>query len=194
MLYFLGRSIYWFIARAFFRLRTVGKNNIPQKGSMIIASNHVSNFDPPFVGAALERRVYFLGKEELFRISLFGKVLKRANVIPVKRMGYTADSIRKAIEVLNKGECLVVFPEGTRSKDGNFGQVKRGVGMLVAKTKVPVLPVLVENSNDFFSFKPLRITFGKPLYYNDFPDNKKSHKMISEDILENIKKLKSSNT
>ncbi len=190
MLYFIGYNILWLLARGFFSLKTYGRNNFPQKGKVIIAPNHMSYFDPPIVGVAVRREIYSLGKKELFRISLFGKILKAINVLPIKRGGASGGSLKKVIECLNRGEGVVVFPEGTRSRDGNIGKAKRGIGLLVVKAKAPVLPVLVEYSNNFFNFKSVKVKFGKLLYYNDFPENKESYETISNDIIKQIKKLK----
>ncbi len=193
MLYLIGYFISWLLVRGISRIKTYGMVHVPHQGKVIIASNHISNLDPPFVGVAVKKKIHFLAKEELFRISLFGRILKSVNAIPLKRGRYSADSLKKAIELLNKGEGILVFPEGTRSRDGNLGKPKLGIGMLVVRTKAPVLPVLIENSNKFFKLKPVKITFGKLVYYDNFEENRESYEIVSEDILEQIKKLKRSN-
>ncbi len=190
MIYFIGYRILWLLARGVFCLKTYGRRNLPQKGKVIIAPNHMSYLDPPIVGVAVRREIYSLGKKGLFRISLFGKILKAINVLSIKRGGASGSSLKKVIECLNRGEGVVVFPEGTRSRDGNIGKAKRGIGLLVVKAKAPVLPVLIEYNYNFFNFKSVKVKFGKLLYYNNFPENKESYETISNDIIKQIKKLK----
>lgn len=190
MLYFIAYIILWLLARGFFSLKIYGKRNIPQKGKVIIAPNHMSYLDPPIIAVAVRREIYNLAKKELFRISIFGEILKAINVIPIKRGGASGGSLKKVIEYLNNGDGVVVFPEGTRSRDGNIGKAKRGIGLLVVKAKAPVLPVLIEYNNNWFNFKSVKVKFGKLLYYNDFSENKQSYETISNDIIKQIKKLK----
>ena len=190
MIYFVGYNILWILVRGVLGLKTCGRGNLPQKGKVIIAPNHVSYLDPPCMGVVVRREIYSLAKKELFRISIFGEMLKAINVIPIKRGGAGGSSLKKVIEYLNRGEGVVVFPEGTRSRDGNIGKAKRGIGLLVVKAKAPVLPVLIEYGHNFFYFKSIKIKFGKLLYYNDFPENKQSYETISNDIIKQIKKLK----
>ncbi|MCK4532403.1 1-acyl-sn-glycerol-3-phosphate acyltransferase [bacterium] len=192
MIYFIGYNILWLLVRGLLSLKTYGRKNFPQKGKVIIAPNHTSYLDPPIVGVAVRRKIYSLAKKELFRVSLFGKTLKAINVIPIKRGGASGSSLKKVIDYLNSGEGVVVFPEGTRSKDGKLGKAKRGIGLLVVKAKAPVLPVLVEYNNSCFNFKSVKVKFGKLLYYNDFPENKESYEAISNDIIKQIRKLKES--
>lgn len=191
MFYLIGYTFFWLLVRGIFRLQSYGTIYIPQKGKVIIAPNHISNLDPPFIGAALKRKIYFLAKEELFRISIFGRILERVNAIPIKRGRYSTNTLKKVMEVLNKGEGVLIFPEGTRSRDGNFGKAKLGIGMLAVKTKAPVLPVLIENTDNFFKLKSVRIRFGKLLYYDNLQENKETYEIVSKDILERIKMLKS---
>lgn len=190
MPYFIAYIILWLLARGFFSLKIYGKRNIPQKGKVIIAPNHMSYLDPPIIAVAVRREIYNLAKKELFRISIFGEILKAINVIPIKRGGASGGSLKKVIEYLNNGDGVVVFPEGTRSRDGNIGKAKRGIGLLVVKAKAPVLPVLIEYNNNWFNFKSVKVKFGKLLYYNDFSENKQSYETISNDIIKQIKKLK----
>ena len=128
--------------RVFHRFRIIGLENVPEAGAFLLASNHVSFFDPPALGCRLPRNLHYFARSSLFR-GLFGKLLSALNSIPVDPDGTDASSITKALKVLNAGSPLLVFPEGTRSPNGSLQAPKRGVGVLALKAKVPVLPARV---------------------------------------------------
>ena len=117
-----------------------GKENIPRKGGFIIASNHLSYLDPPIIGIAYPRKVHYLAKSSLFQIPVLNFLIKIYGAIPIEREKEYSISIKKGIEILKKGEGLVIFPEGTRNPEGNIEMPKKGVSFLAYKTGVPVIP------------------------------------------------------
>lgn len=193
--------ICWFIIRSFLvlycRLQVKGKENIPSDGGMIIASNHIAAGDPPFVGSSLEREVYFLAKRELFRNPLLGTLIKNVNAIPVNRGVFDRKALARSEEILRKGFGLVLFPEGTRSKTGELGRGKPGIGMLARHAMVPIVPAYIKNSNRFlrlpFTGKRLTINFGEPLtpeWLSKISEDKGGFRAIVMEVMERIRLLK----
>lgn len=158
----------------------------------IIASNHVSNFDPPFVGANIPFEIYFLAKAELFKNKYFGKLLLFLNCIPVKRGQMDLSAIKKCIKILNEGSSLLIFPQGTR----NGKRAKAGIGMIASAVKKDIVPVFVQNSTQHFKCftwqKKVRIIIGESIpwdSYQKFENEKDKYQLIADDIFEQIKKL-----
>jgi 1-acyl-sn-glycerol-3-phosphate acyltransferase len=133
-------------ARLLFRLRAEGAEHVPAEGAVLIASNHASLLDPPLVGVSTTRELTFLAKAELFDIPLFGGVIWRLNARPVRREGSDPAALRTALRVLGEGRALLIFPEGTRSRDGQLGPGKPGAGMLAVLSGAPVVPTYISGS------------------------------------------------
>jgi 1-acyl-sn-glycerol-3-phosphate acyltransferase len=124
----------------------IGRENIPKIGRFIIASNHVSYLDPPFVGVACPRQLNFMAKVDLFRGLFFRWMFWNVNMIPVKRNAVDIASVKEALRRLKGGEGLGLFPEGTRSVDGRVGRAFEGVGFLARKSGAPVVPAYVQGT------------------------------------------------
>ena len=122
-------------------LRTVGGENLPKSGGVLLAPNHVSHLDPPAACCALPRTVHCMAKEELFKNKLFGTLITWLAAFPVKRGEGDTESIRTAMALLEAGHVVLLFPEGTRGDGQHFQSVNRGVAMLAKRTGVPVVPV-----------------------------------------------------
>lgn len=129
----------------FYGMRIIGKEKVPKEGKIIIASNHISLLDPVAVGAGLGREVHFMGKAELFKNPVFGRLIKNLGCFPVHRGAGDGEAVNLASTVLEKGFALGIFPEGTRSKDYGkpASRPKSGVAMLAQMEKCNVLPVAV---------------------------------------------------
>jgi 1-acyl-sn-glycerol-3-phosphate acyltransferase len=183
--------------RIFWRFKKGGTEFIPQKGGVIIASNHAAYVDPPFVGAASPRELYYLAKRELFNNSLFGWLIRKYNAFPVTRGSFDRKAIPQAVTLLNEGKALLLFPEGTRSRDGNFLEPKLGIGKIAKEAGVPIVPAYIANSGNllltFVKRKKLVILFGSPIlksWLDKIPQNKEGYKRIGQEIMSKIKMLK----
>jgi 1-acyl-sn-glycerol-3-phosphate acyltransferase len=134
------------------RIHVEGAENLPQNGALIVAPNHMSNADPPLVAGwlapALGRRPRFLAKEQIF-VGPLGKFLTWQGAIKVKAGGSDADAYRVCRKLLEQGEALIIFPEGTRSHDSQLGKAMPGVALLATRTGVPVLPVGISGTDRF---------------------------------------------
>lgn len=163
--------IYWFChflinlyMRTLCRLKLIGEDKIPVEGGLIIASNHIAGADPFLLGSAIPRELWFMAKKELFKTFLLGRFISKVNAFPVDRFNFDLEVIKKSITLLKEGKALIMFPEGTRSKDGQIMEGKIGVGMLAHKAGVPIVPVYIENTGqawwNILLGKRLTVTFG----------------------------------
>jgi len=181
------------------RRKVIGREHIPRSGGMIVASNHIAGGDPPFVGSAIRREVFFLAKKELFRNFFLRLIISSLNSIPVDRGVFDRAALAAAESVLKNGYGLLLFPEGTRSRTGYLGKGKPGIGMLARKVLVPIVPAFVENSRGFlsipFSRRRLKVAFGEPLWPDTlagYPDDKDGYRAIVGEVMDRIARLRDS--
>ena len=146
-----------------------GRENIPRTGGLIVASNHISYLDPPFVGTAAMRELHFMAKEELFRSPVFGGLIRAYNAIPIRRGVADLSGLSRAIEVLKQGRALIMFPEGTRMRDGELHPARPGVGMLAVNADCSIVPCYISGSNQAGKFllrrAPVRVSFGEAKHW-----------------------------
>jgi 1-acyl-sn-glycerol-3-phosphate acyltransferase len=142
-----------------FRGQLIGRENIPQKNSYIMVSNHGSLLDPPLLGHALGRNISFMAKAELFKIPLLGSIIKACGAYPVKRGIVDKNTIQTACKKLSNNNCIGIFIDGTRQKNGRVNKPKQGAALLAFKNQKLLLPVAIINSHSLIRFK-----FGIPLF------------------------------
>jgi len=173
---------------AFWRLRVRGLEHVSAQGAVIVASNHISNVDPPLVGwAALPvRSLRYLAKRELFQVPGLGWFLRNVGAIALERSRADVAAVRTALEVLARGRCLLLFPEGTRSKDGRPGRPRGGVGFLAGKSGAPVIPTRVVNTDRFLSLRALEVRFGEPLRFSGDPADRAQCQAFAQLVMERI--------
>lgn len=163
-LYLFGRFLFYQAFRWIWRCRVRGAEHVPQTGGFIVAANHASYADPPLVGSFLDRPLYFMAKEELFRFPPLGALLRRVNAFPLQRKRTDVGAYKNALDLLAQGEGLLLFPEGSRQKNGLFGHPKPGVGHLALKSGCPVVPAYVGSTRNWWKFAALSVNFGPPLW------------------------------
>ncbi|MGA0093651.1 MAG: lysophospholipid acyltransferase family protein [Chthoniobacterales bacterium] len=146
----LGYSLSKALAKTFFNYRVVGAENMIEEGPCIIAANHCSFFDPPLVGVACQRAIHYLARKTLLDVPVLGPILPELNVIPVDQKNADRSALMGAIRVVKNGGAVLIFPEGTRSPDGNLQAAQPGIGMIAAKTGAPVVPVRIRGSFEAF--------------------------------------------
>lgn len=164
-----------------YHIHVIGGENIPrEKGGYIIASNHVSNNDPPVVGITFKGKYTFMAKEELFHMNpIFTWLITKLGAFPVKRGAKDTSAIDKALESLKEGRIFVIFPEGTRSKDGTLGRAKSGVTLIAAQAKVPVVPVYVKYGRKKFR-QNIYISIGKMIPAEHFDVDISDRRMLKQ--------------
>jgi len=146
--YWLGYHLSRLLAKLFFGFRIVHRERVIQTGPVILATNHQSFFDPPLAGNAADRAIYFLAKKSLMDVPILGWLLPRLNVIPVNLERGDRSALKALIRVLSAGDCALVFPEGTRTPDGNLQAAEPGLGLIIAKTRAPVVPMRIFGAYD----------------------------------------------
>lgn len=197
IVYWIVWSLTRIISKLFFRVRVGGQENIPPKGGFIMATNHISYYDPPLVGAWVTRELYFFAKKELFKNRLFGAIIRTANSLPVNRQGIDRQAIRLAVDAIERGFGLTMFPEGTRFRTGNFLVPKPGVGMIAARAGCPIAVGYIHGSDrpgDCFRGRDrLSITYGETFsadWVKSYPASKEGYQQIAEAVMERIGRLK----
>ena len=188
MLYGFLKGILPTMFRIIYRAEVHGQENVPKEGGDIIAANHISLWDPPFVGAFCPRRVSFMAKKELFENSVFSSIITSLGAFPVNRGAADRNAIKTALAVLSEGKCLGLFPEGTRSKSGKLGEPEAGIGLIAYKANVPIVPVAITGTNGKGLFPKFTIRFGKPIPAGD-PKDKKLMTTLPTQIMTEIQKL-----
>jgi 1-acyl-sn-glycerol-3-phosphate acyltransferase len=173
------------------RWRIVGAGNVPKTGPLILASNHISNLDPPVVCVGVWRPFTSMAKEELFRHPLFAWYISRLNAFPVKRGTADRAALKHSLEVLERGRALLMFPEGTRSETGELQEPEMGVGMIAYRSGAPVVPAYVSGTNRVlpkgggFRLAPISTTYGKPLRFV-MPEGRKAGREEYEAVAREI--------
>jgi len=148
--YLLGYSLSKALAKTFFNYRVIGAENMIEEGPCIIAANHCSFFDPPLVGVACKRAIHYLARKSLLEWPILGPIFPDLNVIPVDRKNADRSALMGAIRVVKNRGAVLIFPEGTRSPDGNLQAAQPGIGMIMAKTGAPVVPIRINGSFEAF--------------------------------------------
>ncbi len=171
LIYQLVSNVFVFpIYKFIFTGHLIGRENIPQKDSFIMVSNHGSLLDPPLLGHALGRKISFMAKAELFKVPFLGFVIKACGAYPVKRGIADKKTIKTACEKLSKNNCIGIFIDGTRQKNGRVNKPKQGAALLAFKNQKLLLPVAIVNSHKLIRFRffipffsKIVIKVGKPI-------------------------------
>lgn len=193
LLWFIANALAWVVLG----LRVQGREKVPLRGGVLLASNHLSFLDPPLLGTAAPRELFFLAKEGLFHQSRFFTWLITAfNAIPIRAGSGGHDALRAASSLLKAGRAVVVFPEGTRSPTGVLLPAKAGIGLLALKAGVPVVPIRVQGSAAsigrlILRRDRLRVTFGDPLVPRriEGTSRRESYESFSSEVFRRIASL-----
>ncbi|CAB4941216.1 unannotated protein [freshwater metagenome] len=175
LVYWSVRALFQPFFHVYFRLSRIGREHIPTDGPVIFAANHRSFLDPFVIGAMSRRPLYFVAKKELFRKPLQRWFLNSLGAFPIDRGNADGDAMSTARAVLERGDCVVIFPEGTRTRPGGIGRPKRGVGRLALETGAPVVPVTVHGTSHIrttWRIRPHKVTVrvGRPLTFPQVED------------------------
>jgi cytidylate kinase len=197
--YWLGYTLSRLLAQLFFRFRILHRERMIQSGPVILAMNHQSFFDPPLAGNASDRAIFFLARKTLLDHWFWGWLLPKLNVIPVDQEGSDRSALKALIRILRAGETTLVFPEGGRTLDGNLQPAQPGIGLVVAKTLVPVVPMRIFGAHEAWArgskkirFHPITIVVGHPIFFTqaDIAERGKAvYQRLSERVMNEIAKL-----
>ena len=171
--YWVGYHLSRLAGRLFFRFRVIHRERMIQSGPVILAMNHQSYLDPPLAGTTCDRAIYFLARRTLLDVPLLGWVLPKLNVIPVNQEGVDRSAIKAVIRVLHAGNGVLVFPEGSRTLDGDLQPAEPGLGLVIAKTLAPVVPLRIFGAHEALPRDggrvrcvPITIVIGEPIFFS----------------------------
>ncbi len=162
MLYEIAKLLILCVTHILWRVRVYGAENVPLDGPLIVACNHVSLLDPPLLGAFCPRKLRYMAKKELFKIPVFGPLIRAVGAYPVDRQRSATGAIRRSVEVLRSGGAVGIFPEGGRNLTGDV-EARQGVALLASLAKAPVVPAAVVGSRKAALFAPIKVAFGRPM-------------------------------
>lgn len=164
------RVVFRLIGVAFFRVRVFDRQCIPKSGGALVVSNHQSHLDPILVGLSCDRRLNFVARDTLFGFPPFRWLIYSLDAIPIDREGIGLGGLKESLRRLKAGEMLLIFPEGTRTPDGDVGHLKPGFLALARRSKVPLLPVAIDGAFDSWPKRNLlpglaviHVRYAKPL-------------------------------
>lgn len=170
--YVLGYNLTKLLALGLFRFRVVHGERVIQDGPVILAMNHESYFDPPLAGIACRRAIYYLARKTLLDVPVLGPILPKLNVIPVDQEGNDRSALKALIRALKANHGVLVFPEGSRTLDGKLQPGLPGVGLVIAKTLAPVVPMRIFGAHQALPrgggklrLHPITIVVGEPIRF-----------------------------
>jgi len=205
--YRIGWTCFRVIYATYFRWCVFNAERVPLQGGVILASNHASFLDPPLVGSGLKRGINYLARESLFRFPGMGALLRSWSAVPVDRDGGGAKGLKMILDRLLSGGAIILFPEGTRTKDGKLQPARSGIGLTVIKSTAPVVPVRVFGTFEAYGRnhkfpRPHRVAvkYGLPMNFEALRAEAKScdkarlkqiYQQVADEIMAAIAKLES---
>jgi 1-acyl-sn-glycerol-3-phosphate acyltransferase len=193
--YNLVRAIVTPPALLLYRTRAIGLENVPRSGPLILAPNHFSQMDHFFIGLYLRRKVRFMAKSQLFGPPVLTHVFSHGGVFPVRRGHRDEEAFKTARTILERGETLLIYAEGGRSRTGELGEPKPGVGRIALESGAPVIPVAVHGSASVrrwkrFRFPKVTVQFGEPLSFPAEPDAGRERQLeVATRIFEPVREM-----
>jgi len=192
--YWLGYTFSRLIGCLFFGLRILHRERMIQTGPVILAMNHQSYLDPPLAGLACDRAIYFLAKRTLLEAPVLGWLLPKLNVIPVDQEGVDRGALKALIRALKAGNGALVFPEGSRTPDGNLQAAQPGVGLVVARTLAPVVPMRIFGAYEAWPaggkihWQKITVVVGEPIYFSvaDLAPREGLYQRLSQRVMDAI--------
>jgi 1-acyl-sn-glycerol-3-phosphate acyltransferase len=203
--YFIGWCCYRALFKLYFRWRVYNSERVPLEGGVILAANHASYLDPPLVGSGVHRGINYLARENLFRFPVMGWVLRQWQVVPVDRDGGGAAGLRAILDRLLLGGAIILFPEGTRTRDGKLQPARSGIGLTVIKSTAPVVPVRVFGTFEAYGRhlrlprpRQVAVKYGQPMRFEQLraeakvcskPRLKQIYQQVADEIMTVIAEL-----
>jgi len=172
-------------------LQVYGTDRVPLTGGLVVAANHFSWIDPPALGAACPRTLYFMAKVEVHRVPGLGELMRAFGTFAVRRGESDRDAVRRMREIVREGGALGMFAEGTRQKSGVPGPVQPGAAMVAVNEEVPLIPAAIHGSQAWRlgNFAPVSIAWGEPMRFDGLPRGGKGYKEASVEIERELRRL-----
>ena len=188
------------LLRSLFKFQIFGVENVPSNSGAMLMINHASYLDPIFIGGAVNRSIHYMARATLFKQGVIDKCLRSLNAFPVHLGSTDRGAIRNALKILDDGNLLLVFPEGTRSFDGTLGKAQDGIGFMAYRTKADVIPVYLGGTqkawargSKMIKTAKITVTFGKPLdmsIYRSSEATRETYSKIGAEVMARIAELK----
>jgi 1-acyl-sn-glycerol-3-phosphate acyltransferase len=187
------------IAKSVFFFKAHGSDNIPREGGCLLAMNHESYLDPPLAGISAPRELFYLARKTLLNWPILGPLFPKLNVIPVDQERADKSALKTVIKQVKAGHCTVIFPEGSRTPDGKLLPAQPGVGLIIAKTRCPVVPARIFGAHQAFPrggkprpFRPIQLVIEKPMEFSesDFQgEGRDLYQRLSDKVMARIAKI-----
>jgi 1-acyl-sn-glycerol-3-phosphate acyltransferase len=197
--YRFGYKLSWLLGRLFFSFQVTGREKIPNEGGCILAMNHESYLDPPLAGMCCRRAIYFLARKTLLNWPVLGRIFPKVNVVPVDQERADMSALKTVIKLVRSGACTIVFPEGGRTPDGKLQRAQPGLGLVIAKTLAPVVPMRIFGAYEAYPMGgkprpwPVRIVVGDPMIFTEADlegsSGRELYQRLSERVMERIASL-----
>ena len=184
------------IGKTLFSFKVVHRERIIETGGAILAMNHESYLDPPLAGIACHRELYYLARKTLLEWPILGPILPHMNVVPVNQERADMSALKTVIKLVRAGHATVIFPEGGRTLDGELQPAQPGLGLVIAKTLAPVVPMRIFGAHKAFPrdgkprpFTPITLVVGEPMYFTKddlVGEGRELYQRLSERVMERI--------
>jgi 1-acyl-sn-glycerol-3-phosphate acyltransferase len=187
----VGRSTIGTFVRLVAPLRVYGSERVPDDGGLVVAANHFSWIDPPALGAASPRTLYYMAKVEAHRVPGLGQLMRTFGAFPVRRGESDRDAVRTMREIVRDGNALGMFPEGSRQRGGVPGAVQPGAAMVAINEGVPLVPAAIHGSQEWRlgNFKPVSIAWGEPMVFDGLPRGGRGYREASLEVERKLREL-----
>jgi 1-acyl-sn-glycerol-3-phosphate acyltransferase len=172
-------------------VRVYGAERMPMEGGLVVAANHFSWIDPPVLGAASPRTLYYMAKVEAHRVPGLGQLMRSFGAFPVRRGESDRDAVRTMREIVRSGHALGMFAEGTRQRSGVPGRVLPGAAMVAINENAPVIPAAIHGSQHWRlgNFKPVSVAWGEPMTFEGLPRGGRGYKEASLEVERKLHEL-----
>ena len=194
--YKIGYNLSRLIARTLFSFKVVNRERIIEEGGAILAMNHESYLDPPLAGIACRREIYYLARKTLLDWPILGPLFPKLNVIPVDQERADMSALKAVIRLVRAGHCTVIFPEGSRTLDGKLQPAQPGLGLVIAKTLAPVVPMRIFGAHEAFPrgggkirLHPITLVVGEPMRFTEADlqgSGRELYQSLSERVMDRI--------
>ena len=195
--YKFGYKTSTFLARAFFSFRVVHPERIIETGGALLAMNHQSFLDPPLAGICCKRDIHFLARKTLLKWPVLGPIFPKLNVVPVDQDRADMSALKTVIKLVKAGHCTIVFPEGGRTLDGKLQPAQAGLGLIIAKTLAPVVPMRIFGAYEAYPTgakipkpHPITIVVGEPVIFTEADlaggSGRELYQRLSQRVMERI--------
>ncbi|MCK0472139.1 1-acyl-sn-glycerol-3-phosphate acyltransferase [Halalkalibacter sp. APA_J-10(15)] len=186
-MYQFGKRICLLFLSSSYKVEVIGRENIPKDGGVLLCCNHINNLDPPLLGSYLDRNVHYMAKKELFEKPILKWLLPKLHAFPIRRGMSDKQALRTAMTLIKNNEIVGLFPEGTRSKNGQLQKGLAGAGFFALRTNATVIPSAIIGPYKFRG--RLKLVYGEPIDFSELKETRGSAEEATAIIMAEIQNL-----